>query len=510
MKIFKEDMDKLKVNSNKCPSKETRFHMVKGTDDTFNFNEYHKEDAANELATIPDCNEAFYNGDQKGCCKKPNPNNEENVCNNSDNSTGLKFLYNDGTNDTTYSICHKDPVKQVFNSILNDPDKIRKFFTLIAVSILSLLVTAIIGTCYEFWLQYGNSIECLKFKSKCSNIGKSNEISLVDYMFPNSLCYYPYQKCEFSQSGGKNMQGGEFISTYKKHKEMGAKCITLDPPNYSDGGKPFPYNVADWGKNVDSEYFSTILKAFSFFFLFPILLVRIVFNGIFSYLSRAYQTHVKHNAIAKNFIFLLLTGLIFTIIAGFTGGDATIAFGGPQVYLSFFQTIIYITMFIGLIGTLFVTLFPKKLLSKQYGNCIDPEYYRLFSGKLLYSISKDKDGNELDLSSKVKNIIFNIFLIILIIPIVGVLSYISGMFGWLFSWLWISLSFTFKLFYVPLSNPLEFFDVLKSHGDLLTILFCVGIIGSSALALNPTTTGVMSMLLAFIILYKVFKNFKKN
>ena len=65
-------------------------------------------------------------------------------------------------------------------------------------------------------------------------------------------------------------------------------------------------------------------------------------------------------------------------------------------------------------------------------------------------------------------------------------------------------------FYIPLSNPLECFSILKSHADLLTILFCIGVIGSSANSLDTITTGIMSGILMLIIVYKAFKGMKTS
>ena len=64
------------------------------------------------------------------------------------------------------------------------------------------------------------------------------------------------------------------------------------------------------------------------------------------------------------------------------------------------------------------------------------------------------------------------------------------------------------IFAIPFSNYIEFFDILKNHGDLLTILFCICIIGSSYISLDPTVTGIMSGILAIMILFKVLNSSK--
>ena len=57
---------------------------------------------------------------------------------------------------------------------------------------------------------------------------------------------------------------------------------------------------------------------------------------------------------------------------------------------------------------------------------------------------------------------------------------------------------------------MEFLDILKDHGEMLTILLCISVIGASAETLNYTTTGIMGGLLALITLFKLSKNLKKT
>ena len=76
--------------------------------------------------------------------------------------------------------------------------------------------------------------------------------------------------------------------------------------------------------------------------------------------------------------------------------------------------------------------------------------------------------------------------------------------------IYLSVSIIFNFIYIPLSNPLECFSILKSHADLLTILFCIGVIGSASNSLDPTTTGIMSGILMLIIVYKAFKGMKTS
>ena len=73
-----------------------------------------------------------------------------------------------------------------------------------------------------------------------------------------------------------------------------------------------------------------------------------------------------------------------------------------------------------------------------------------------------------------------------------------------------SFSVIFKIFYIPFTNIIELVDILKSHGNLLTILFCSNIITASANSLNPSTTGIMSAVLGIIVIYKLITSLKKT
>ena len=73
------------------------------------------------------------------------------------------------------------------------------------------------------------------------------------------------------------------------------------------------------------------------------------------------------------------------------------------------------------------------------------------------------------------------------------------------AFLYMVTSLLFNMFYIPLSNIVEFLDIIKSHGNLLTILFCITILVASLNRLNNITTGILGGLLAIIILYKVLK-----
>jgi hypothetical protein len=499
-KLFKEDIDKYKDSTGCIPrSARSYIDMNTGNIDFKKWREDNPDDYKKWQKTAVKCSAEFFNGEEtEGCCYNENENSE---CLTSDNNTGLKFL---GLNGKVGNMCHKEEVQTLYNTLFDDTNNITKFFKLILVSIVSLLVTAIIGTCYEFWLRYGNSIECIYYKSKCANIGKTEKISLVDYMFPNNICYYPYQACSQSktgQSGGAKSQG--IISNFAAYEHAGAKCITLAYDTTIYGEKPIPYNIADFAaNNIKSEFILVLAKTISFFFLFPILLARVVLNFIFSRLSTAYQKVIKFNPLLSNIVFLFLTGLIWPAISYLTKSDVFLF--GPGFLLGGVVGLAGVIVMLGFVTAPLATIFPRKLFGTSLDRCnIPTSYYRIFRPELFYPLS------EMSLSTKVFNVIKNLIMFFPITFLV-VFHLILGLTMVIIAMLYMSLSIVFNFLYIPLSNPLECFSILKSHADLLTILFCIGVIGSASRSLDPTTTGIMSGILMLIIVYKAFKGMKTS
>jgi len=151
--LYKEDIEKY-TESNKCLPKSAKMYIddpETGIINMTNFNTAITENGGTSHS-IPTCDDSFYNtnSDTSGCCKIAFNESLPDSCKDG-HSTGLKVLQGD----ETYNVCHKDPVQQIFNSFIDDPNKIIKFFKLIFVAIVVLLVTATIGCYYEFWLRYG-------------------------------------------------------------------------------------------------------------------------------------------------------------------------------------------------------------------------------------------------------------------------------------------------------------------------------------------------------------------
>jgi hypothetical protein len=88
------------------------------------------------------------------------------------------------------------------------------------------------------------------------------------------------------------------------------------------------------------------------------------------------------------------------------------------------------------------------------------------------------------------------------------MSLCFGVFGSTIAFLYIVVSLLFNMFYIPLSNTVEFLDIIKSHGNLLTILFCVTVLVASINKMNSVTSGILGALMAFIILYTLIRKAK--
>lgn len=481
-----------------------------------------------DINDVQQCNDTFFsNPDASGCCiiKENNDILSENY---KDHNMGYKYYFNTGnvSIDGSYNIYHKEPVQTLF-SFLDDPNKIKTFFILIIMSIFLLLVLAIIGSCYEFWLRYGNSIDCLYYIGKCKNIGdesksgQAGKVNLIDYMFPNSIAYYPYQRCETtsSQSGGKQssrkQSGGGLLDSLEEKERIGfhsnyvsykkvngntAKCITIDNSDFDNKGRPFPYNIADF--DIQNKSIKLILKFICFFFLFPVLITRIILNECLSFFSSGFQKNVRNNPIISNIIFAFFIGAIPVNIGGLGILSLVLGFVGS------------ITTVVGIIMTLVLTLIPNKIgpfrkaLANYNDGEVTTEYYRLLHlvdepDGYFYTIS-----NVIELKDKIKRVLLNILWFIPYLIIIS-LGITFGAISNLAATIYMVISTFFNFFYIPLSNSIELLDILKDHSGLLTVLLCITVVTSSAFALDGTTTSILSSLVAILILYKVVSYSKK-
>ena len=438
-----------------------------------------------------------------------------------------------------WNLCHTDSLQKIYDK---KNGEIQNLLLVIFISSLALLALGICGTCYEFWLKYGDSVDCLYYKSNCKNAGpqiiKSNgdttssEISLIDYMYPNNISYYPYQRCLMtsdkfpSQSGGSKNEAAGFRSNYKQYALNNTRCIKVFQDKDKENKRPFPYNIADYAnENINSEIIKMPFKSFSFHFLFPVLLSRIILNALLKSLSNTYQKTIEKNTFMKTLVFILSNGLLFVLLG-------ELGVGGLNSAIGPFTIVIGLTMIINFVMNLtpstLLMLFPKTLffiinggekamtkackdiLIKDSKNILNNDgigdpyaYYRIFGPNNFYPISKGPNEPGRSLSTRIFNFVKNFYMIIAIF-FMFIVSMVTGIFSFILAILYLSSSVVFNTFYIPLSNPLEFFDLLKSHSQFLTLLYCAFVVGGmKTMGFNNSTVAISSGVLGIIIIYKL-------
>ena len=89
------------------------------------------------------------------------------------------------------------------------------------------------------------------------------------------------------------------------------------------------------------------------------------------------------------------------------------------------------------------------------------------------------------------------------ILMIAMYSLAFSLFGNMIALFYLHLYVIVGFFYVPFSNYSKLFKIIKSHGNILTLLFCIIVVVSSVNVLHPTSVGVIGGLLALIILYQL-------
>lgn len=419
---------------------------------------------------------------------------------------GIDITDSSGLN--PHSVCHSAPIRKR-NLVISD------IIVIIIVSAIIVIITAVIGACYEFLFKYGECKDCIYYKSKCANVKK---LSIIEYMFPVNICSYPYQECTKNprtQAGGENdssiIKDGiskyTSVSKYAEYTASGTKCITIHDEVILTS-KPFPYNLIDYSNdNIKSEFFRMPYKAFALFFLYTVLLSRILISRLLKRLSIRYQEIIKNSDVLSNIMFLFFTGVLFNIIAKYTNIPELHGANGYILYVLVF--ILAIAFAISCTATMFFLVwFPPTMFNRYYAQCgIPPVYYKLINyKKIFFSAYEYKTAKPL--WKKIIYIFVDILMILIPIPIMFMFSVGVGLFSSTLAFMYMLITLLINMFYIPLSNTVEFLDIIKSHGNLLTILFCVTVIMASLKKLNNTTTGILGGLLGLIILYTLIKNLK--
>ena len=481
--IFDDDpLFGTKLKKTSCPSKSDICGNLPGTSVLDSF-------------AIPKCNNINFKfslspeDSPSGCCVVDTSNDtcgtyipESATFDEEDYNIGIQFLDAAGLNPR--QICHSAPIRE---RVI----KLKDFFIIIVTSALIILSTAIIGACYEFWLKYGNGKEfaCSNFTyKKCESV-----ISPIQYAFPSSLLGYPYTK---SCDGNTQLEFPYFVVTY----------FNLRPSTEN--------NHESVIKKI-FKIFGLPVKAFCLNFLYTLVFSRKFISYVLETLSNAYQKISTGSPVVRNIIFLFLTGMLFNVIAHITKIQSLN--GGP----GFVLYILSLVIMCATIFTLFLTNFILYWSPSEYYNydrnamtpsdTKDTLLNKNFGliGNVFYPLRNPPPANETSKGAfNPLNLLKNIGLALLIfIPVSIALT--AGMVGSMVGLLYMILSLMFNIYYIPLSNTTCFLNLIKDHGDLLTILFCISIIVSSVNSFNSTTSGIIGGLVGVIILYKIYKALNK-
>ena len=496
--------------------------------------------------------------DTSGCCLAPITAENPNCMVGYD--TGIDF----SNADASYNICNKFDISEFRET----PDGLVKFAMYICISLVIMLIITFVGCSYEFWLEYGTNINCLYYQSKCDNRTNNidGKVSMIEFLFPNALNFFPYQPClpcdkfpkgenpskNYGQSGGKadgNGNQNEFISNFTVNYINDKKCITLD--NEGEGcERPFPYSIPDYVKDTPSNYLKTLFKTIGFFYAIPMLILRKAFNFIFSGISTKYQKYISNSVIPKALIFLLLSGLLAPTL-GMLGIQipAITIFSNP---MTFFGMLIMMSEFIGIFGFIVTWVFvlhPTTLISFLSSDAVNDalrskkqekqtdklkpdifynivskffpnesltfdksdkyiiDYYSLFTWKHWYPLKSHMESNKW--GKFTLSLICNVLILPLFYFILLVMVLISSLTMYSISSTLFAITTFFKLFFYPIANSLEFYNIVKSHSTVLTIFFCILVFVSATTSLATETRNIMAFVLAMIILGKLIQSTKK-
>jgi hypothetical protein len=477
--IFNDDPifgNKLKKTS--CPAKSDICGNLPGTSVSDNF-------------IIPNCNDVSFkfslnqNESPSGCCVVESSNNtcdtyipDSPDVTGEDYDIGIQFL--DANNLNPRKICHSAPIrKRVI--------KMQDFFVIILISAVVILLTAIFGSCYEYWLKYGAG----KYASDGSKVmlhkcqGRE-KISPIDHAFPAIINDYPYKKCPGAELAFPYSSISYFNITDEETDHFGYKCAKIL-------GLP--------------------MKAFCLNFLYTLLFSRKFLNYILTTLSRSYATITS--SFLKNIIFLFLTGIAFSVIAKYTGIQQFNS-GTTFVLYILAMVIVFAMMFATFVTHFILYWFPeyynKYEKTESPGKPILTKDFALYNN-VLYYITRERLDKGAGFVKKLKNInLMNIILnvcLVLIAIIPFLICLITGYLGSMIGTLYMLFSLVYNIFAVPLSNIEAFLTIIKDHGELLTILFCISVLLSSLDSLDSTTSGIIGGLVGLIILYKIYIHMSK-
>jgi hypothetical protein len=351
--------------------------------------------------------------------------------------------------------------------------KIPQFLYSSLLSIVLVIVAVCIGACYEFWFKYGvinngnSGCGTFKYVDDCNN-----ELGAIDYAFPSKLNDYPYKPCNSTKE--------------------------LDFPynlfNYSDQ----VYNAElDFGTRF-SKIFSAIGKAFSLNLLYTVFFSRLFISTILKSCSTRYQKLGDRAWGYKNIVFLLLTGILFGLLAKYVKIKELNY--GPGLLIYLLLMFVVFAMFATMFLTNFFLYWGPKYYNEMFKESKISNGYTLYAN-VLYHIRPFG-------FKSIVNILLNIILILFIL-ISYSFCFSTGFLGSIMGLVWMIASLIYNIFVIPILNIGCFLSVISDHSWLITIMLCISIVLSSRGNLPPTITGILGGFVALLILLLTYQNISK-
>ena len=99
-------------------------------------------------------------------------------------------------------------------------------------------------------------------------------------------------------------------------------------------------------------------------------------------------------------------------------------------------------------------------------------------------------------------VIMNLLWISFIFTLI-IFSMVIGLFGNMIASFYLHLYVIIGFFYVPFNDRSNLFKIIKGHGNILTILFCIIVVLAFVNVLHPTSVGVIGAILGLLIMYKL-------
>ena len=90
-----------------------------------------------------------------------------------------------------------------------------------------------------------------------------------------------------------------------------------------------------------------------------------------------------------------------------------------------------------------------------------------------------------------------------IVMIIVMYSIFIALFGNILALFYLHFYVIVGFFYVPITHYQELLKIIKSHGNILTLLFCIIVVLAGVNVLHPTSIGVIGGILGLLILYKL-------